>query len=346
MKLFKQLNQAAQYGENVVYSPISTYILLSLLANGAVDKTQDELLSCLSPNNAALDHLNSLINTLLDKLNTINCITIATMFATNDQPYDLFKEICDKYSVEISKLTDAQSINTWASIQTKGMITKVIESIEKMSFVLINAVYFKGTWAYIFPKSNTYLATFNSSKGKVKCSMMTQFNIVSAIFGNKDYEAIQLLYSESDDIRAAYIKPISENIDDFIKGMTSKKLTLILRDLQTVSYRMRISIPKMNIEGNNKLIPVLESMRLNNVFGNKGDIPKIIDNFNGIDDITQKCIIKVNEEGTEAAAVSTITGKHGRPKEVIFGSSFIFVIFHKEFPDNFLFIAKVENPHN
>lgn len=299
-------------------------------------------MTCLLPNNASIYHLNSLIEQIHTQINDLDCITIATMFASNSQPLEHFKNICKTYNTEIKQLISAHDINDWVSDKTKGMITQVIDSIAGLSF-MINAVYFKGSWLNVFSKSNTYLTKFYSNKDYAKCHMMTQFNIVSAIFG-EDYNAIQLLYSETDDIRAAYIKPTSTDIDEFIEAMTNAKLTLLLKKLQETSYRMKIGIPKMTIKGNYKLIPSLQSIGLSNVFSAEATIPKIVANFGGINNVTQECIIKANEEGTKAVAVSSTTSKHGKPKEMIFNSSFIFIIFHKDFLEHFLFIAKVEDP--
>ncbi len=211
--LFKSLSAAAA-GENVVMSPLSVSMCLSLAANGASDQTMSEILSAMhyeGDNADALANLNSVNSTLMEvlpKTDPTSTVKLANSVWLADG-YPVLPAYAETVgadyratvqNVDFGSMAGIGKINEWVNRSTDGVI-KQFFSVPQPFFdiSLLNATYFKGTWKEPFKKSNTSKQTFNSADGTtVQVDMMTQggkydvsltsdFTMLRKAFGNSAY---------------------------------------------------------------------------------------------------------------------------------------------------------------
>ena len=187
-------------GENIMISPLSLYQALSLLANGASGETQKEILKVLYPeqniDNNILNLLNSNIEQIFSiiesenseknnemmyleggedskiKFNNVNGIFSKKGVELTNQ----FTQICENYNTSFFELISAEQVNNFCSENTNGKINHIINDIdENLVLMLINAIYFKGTWLEKFRQQDTKNSTFlNYDNSTVKVNTMYQ----------------------------------------------------------------------------------------------------------------------------------------------------------------------------
>ena len=197
--LFKKIIENNE-GENIMISPFSIYQVLSLLSNGAKGDTRKEILKTLYPdkeiNENLLNQINSNINQIISNIeseNDQNSINHYCPFDSEEckitfqdvngifikKGIELTKEFtnkCKNYNTSYFELISAEQVNNFCSENTNGKIDKIINEIDpKTVLMLINAIYFKGTWMEKFSASDTKKMDFvNYDKTKIKVDTMYQ----------------------------------------------------------------------------------------------------------------------------------------------------------------------------
>ena len=333
-------------------SPLSIYHILSLAANGASNNTLTEMLKALSHNN--INEMNNANKKISLCIGEFKSIEMANGVFIRFNPEQSFLKMIKGYKAQIELLKDANQINSWCSKATHNKITKIIESIEDDDLmVLVNAVYFKGFWEKTFDKKNTEKDDFtNYNNLKVKIDFMNQKENFD-YFENNDVQAISLNYKRDNFfcLKACIILPKKdEDINIFIKNLTIEKYREIVSNMK--SEKVNLFLPKFEINFQSELKPIFESLGMKEAFTNNADFTKI--NKCGqikIRNIIHKTFIKVDEEGTEATAVTGVFGYYTAilKEEKIFymkvNRPFLFIIRTDDLPmgHDILFISKIES---
>jgi len=199
-------------------------------------------------------------------------------------------------------------INGWIENNTNGNIKKVIESIDPLTMMfLINAIYFKGSWTYEFEKKHTRDRKFNLSDGSEKmCKMMRQENDFP-YFENEDFQAVDLLYNKGNFRMTVFLPRREKNIEEFITELNQEKW-----DRWTKSFNKmegKLYLPKFKLEYKLELKDVLTLLGMGIAFqpGN-ADFSRI-NPYEPlfISEVIHKTYVDVNEEGTEASAVTVVS---------------------------------------
>src|ERR1700677_2586828 len=180
---FRLLNavQRASPSGNIVLSPVSAALDLSMVLNGADGQTRQEMLSALSLSGWDLSTINEanaqLIKIIRTPANSITLSVADSLWVDSRRVTlrpDYVKQTQAWYGAEMKEIdfsnpTAAIRINGWASKQTHGRIAKVIDRIDPADLVLLlNAVYFKGQWTHKFDKAQTQQRDFTLTGGAVK----------------------------------------------------------------------------------------------------------------------------------------------------------------------------------
>ena len=335
--LLKKLNELFQ-GNNVTFSPLSLYMVLALLTNGAQGATQENYLKLLSNEEIYIDDLNEQIKKIICELSSLDCVQIANMIAANYTIQDTYKKICDFFEAEIKPLKSTEDINNWCNEKTKGIIPTIIDSISGYSFLMLNAIYFKGKWLHKFPKGKTVKTSFETSSDIVECQMMTTGGHFP-VYKDKLLQAVTMSYEDTEKIKGTFIMPYEQSLDDFIDTITDDTINTIIT--KSFNLSLIVSVPKFS----SKNLINLKSTLLDMGFDN-GDFSGMFEEEVNDDilDTLQKCVVDVDEEGTTGAVVTVKGGKHGAVKKMTFDKSFLFIVRHIDFPDQFLFVCKVEKP--
>ena len=352
--IFRQLNQNKK-GQNLIISPLSIYQVLSLLANGANGETQSEMLKTLGSNN--IDELNEINYKILKKAEGFSTIDIANAVMTKFRPMEDFCSIADKYLAPIQPLVSVDQVNNWCSEKTHGKINKIIEELSPETvMLLLNAVYFKGKWIKYFEKeSNLKLPFFNFKKNENKKLIETM--IQTDYFNykeNSDMQIIELPFLE-DFMSAIIILPsVTQDINKFIDTLFQKKSDFD-KIINKLDYaKVHLELPKFEIEFSEILNDVIKELGMKKLFDYmQADLSGLDKNKNiHVSKIIHKTYLKVNEVGTEAAAVTAVVidgmalfDEREKIYKMKINRPFIFLIKNNRFPLGYdlVFMAKIEN---
>ena len=301
--IFKEITRTNK-GKNIMVSPLSIYHILSLTANGAENNTLKEMLKALvHKGKEDMNKNNKLLSSTIEKFNSVE---LANAVFTKFKPENSFTDIIKEYKAKIDLLKDAAQVNKWCNDATHGKISKILDSLGPNDLmVLINAIYFKGIWKYTFDKNkNTKNAFMNFNKEPKTVEYMNITQTFSYL-DNEDVQAVSLKY-QKDSLSALIILPKKEtDINNYIQAFTFEKYDFILKN--SFENKINLILPKFEIKFEDELKPNLISLGMNDAFTDKA-------NFSGmsksqrlyIGKVIHKTFIKVDEEGTEAAAVTAV----------------------------------------
>ena len=349
LKIFQEINKST-IGKNMMVSPLSIYHILSLTANGAANNTLAEMLKALSEKDKKeMNKVNMLISSCIEKYKSTE---LANAVFIKFKPEKDFMKMVHEYKAKVDLLKDANQVNSWCSNATHKKIPKIVDTITPNDLmVLINAIYFKGKWEKTFEKNKTRKNEFkNFNKDPKQVDFMNKSEKFD-YFENSEVQAISLKYKQ-DNMKAFIILPKKEeDINVFIQNLTLDKYTEMIKGLKNV--KVELSLPKFEIQFSDELKPKFTEMGMVEAFSNKADfsvMKKEKDLYIGR--IIHKTFIKVDEEGTEAAAATAVMmrcmGCVAMPERIIYmivNHPFLFIIRSDDLPSghDILFISKVES---
>lgn len=349
--------------ENVFISPLSISMALGMTLNGAEGNTEEEMEAVLELAGLTQEEINrsyqSLIKLLTNldprvKFEIANSIWTRQGFEVKEPFYRNNREYFDAEVAEVdfNSGETAGRINGWVNDKTHGKIKNVISPpINPLTMmILINAIYFKGDWTVQFKKDATMSHIFYLSDGSnVTCPMMhmvRDFNYME----NDDFQAVELPYGDGDFSMVVILpkeEDIATDIDELTADLSISSWNDCLENLDSVE--VDLSLPKFELEFEMSLNNVLKATGMEAAFDpNKADFSGISDMDDlHISEVLHKSYVKVDEEGTEAAAVTTVTvGTTAMPPDNVImnvNRPFAFIIKENE-SGTLIFMGKVENP--
>ena len=333
-------------GQNVCISPLSMFQVLGLTTNGAKGVTQDEMISALEA--TSLENLNNINLNILQSIRQFETVEIANGVMTKFNPTLMFLKICIKYEASIFPLVSVEQVNEWCSEKTHGKITKILDELNPDTvMLLINAVYFKADWQHPFNPSFTYTGKFTGPTETKDVRFMTQtknFNY----YEDNNVQVVELPY-KNDSTSAIVILPKDKiDVDTYLKSLDDNELNTILAGF--TSKRVSLSLPKFEIEFETKFKDILMKLGMVQAFDITADFSGI--KCSGgikVNDVIHKTYLKVDEKGTEAAAVTAVdmiaTTALVEIITVNVNRPFIFLLRSTKLPKNndLLFLTKVAN---
>ncbi|MDR2882449.1 MAG: serpin family protein [Alistipes sp.] len=304
---------------NAFVSPLSLTMALGMLYNGTSPEAADEMADALGVADftpAEINaHYQALYQALLKAdprtaLAIANSIWAREGFAVKPAFYDINRQY---YGAEVRSLPfDAAAvaaINKWCADNTAGRIPTILDgaiSADVMMY-LINAVYFKGQWKFKFDKSKTRDADFNLADGSTKTvPMMHQTDIKVPCYWDETVNCIDLPYGNGA-FSMMLMMPSRYNgsLDDLIASLNGETYGRIVAGLHEVS-NYTVVMPRWKQECEFPLNDAVKELGIRQIFG-RGSLTGITDDPRlAVSDIKQKTFVEVNEEGTEAAAVTII----------------------------------------
>ncbi|KAJ7958110.1 Serpin-ZX [Quillaja saponaria] len=314
--------------KNLVLSPLSIHVVLSLIAAGSKGPTLEQLLSFLKTKST--DHLNSLASELVAVvladgspsggpcLSFANGIWVDNSFSLKPS----FKQVVDTSYKAAVALVDFQTkavevthqVNSWAEKKTGGLIKEVLPSgsVDMTTrLVFANAIYFKGGWTKKFDASKTKDYDFHLLNGSsVKVPFMTS-NKKQAAVAFDGFKVLGLPYKQGADKRQFFMYFFLPDAKDGLAALVEKigsESAFLERHLPVKQvYLGNLRIPKFKISFGFETSQVLKELGLELPFTG-GGLTEMVDSLIGqnlyVSSIFHKSVIEVNEEGTEAAAAS------------------------------------------
>lgn len=345
LSFFKEVNRNVKPGENVVVSPYSAGVVLSMLAEGAEGETRVEFDNAL---NGCLFKAEELGDEKV-VVESANSVWVSDDFSVRNRYVDLLSNDFNAFitTQNFADPATLKAINNWCAENTSGKITEIIDRLgPDMVMVLVNALYFNGPWEKAFDPASTAEDVFKGRSGNQKVSMMSAkmklnyaeyqgCQIVELPYAGGNYSMFVVLPPAGMDADAV-LPYVSESAFDAAMGM------LVQRDV-------RLKMPKFKLETSLILNEVLQDMGIRDAFSSAAD-------FKGIsamgplrlDKVQQKCFIEVAEKGTEAAAVTsaqirlTSVRPEGAPVEMKVDRPFFFFIADRN-EMQILFAGKIVN---
>lgn len=330
--------------KSTILSPISITYALGMLNNGAAGETQAQINKVLGFGETGADGINAFCKKMLTeapKLDKLTKVMIANTIYMN-QGYQLKPDFVTKakdyYDAEpeTRNFADGKTmdvINQWASDHTEKMIDKVLDNDEfdptAVSY-LLNAIYFKGAWAEKFDKANTKDEAFtNENNQEVQVPMMHQeheFNYTE----DENCQALCLPYGNNA-YRMTILLPKAGRT---VYSLAQKLTTQTWQRYQWMGTAIvDVKLPRFESKTDVDLIPIMSALGMPNAFDDRlAEFPYFCNASTYIGLMKQVACIKLNEEGTEAAAVTVIGMKENampqEPKHVNFHATrpFIYII--------------------
>ncbi|MBR5028489.1 MAG: serpin family protein [Bacteroidales bacterium] len=315
LKLIKAMNDADRSGKSFIYSPLSITYVLSMVNDAAEGTTEQELEQVLGFRQGGIQAANGFCKTLIDSLPKIDTsvqLNIANAIFVNKN-YKLkatFKRDMRYYYDALAESHDfaspktLQRINGWCNEKTNGMIPSILNELnsEAVSY-LLNAIYFKAGWKKPFKEKSTKEEKFTTTEGPVKMPLMWQLEYFKYM-KTSTFAAIDLPYGNGQWSMTVMLPNKGKSADDVIDYLAKNGIAFTN---EYSWHEIDLKLPRFETETTTEdLIGTLKNMGINRVFCNGAEMPNICDTAVYISNMLQKARIKVDESGSEAAAVTVV----------------------------------------
>ena len=346
--------------DNIFFSPTSMLVAFSLLYEGANENTADEIKKVfglesdpiIRHNSTA--HLMSSINQddQYATLNVANALWVADSF----EPYDKYLSVSrETYLASVEKVIfgggdppAVKIINDWAAENTNNKIPEVIlkgDVNDLTAMVITNAIYFKGTWLTQFQEEDTEESDFwTSNTDSVRADLMKQ----EGRFDYMQSDGVKVLKMPYEGDRLSMLVVLPEDrdgIDSLEESLSSELIKKWQQELY--SGEIKVVMPKFTTKTSYDLIPLLKNLGMLDVFNPGGADLKNIGSSAAnlfVSTASHDAFVDVNEEGTEAAAVTTIIDQFmSESPRFIADHPFLFIIQDDE-SGTILFMGKLSDP--
>ena len=348
--------------DNLMISPLSISMALAMTLNGAEDQTYKDMKKALYLSGMEKEEINEAFQSLIELL--INADPNVAMKIANSIWYrdglpvkEDFKERVKEYfgaevtALDFSDPAAVDIINQWVSDNTEELIPEIIDEIPShIVMYLINALYFKGDWLNQFDPDDTQAGDFHLESGEtVQAEMMRQENQFATMFSD-EVQMIELPYGDSL-FSMSILMPADANtpINQFIdEKITASNINNWRSSLSVPNRDVILRMPKFEFDYELEYTDILKAMGMEIAFDEwEADftgIANVSPQNLFIDEVKHKTFITVDEEGTEAAAVTSVgVGITSMPPQMIIDRPFVFIIHERESGAN-LFMGKVKNP--
>lgn len=351
--LLKQIN-LSQRDSNVFISPLSASMALGMTANGAAGATYDAMHNALRLGDASKQEVNegykSLIALLRGLDNTTdfkiaNSIWFEKTFPFNDSFLNDSKSFFDAQvqGLDFRSPAAVSTINSWVSDNTAKKIPTILDSIdpaEKM--FLINAIYFKGTWQKAFQKSQTSNAPFFALDGSNASVPLMRQSETLRVAKSSNAVAVDLLYGNSAFAMTVVLPNPGSDVNALAESLSVTTWKSLVDSFQ--DQHVDLFLPRFKLTWQKLLNSDLRSLGMAIAFDNADFTPMSpLGKQLVITKVIQKTFVDVNEEGTEAAAATSVgVGVTSAPVSTLIrvDRPFVFVI-RERFSGTILFMGKI-----
>lgn len=343
--------------KNIFVSPLSASIALGMTYNGARDETQTAMQNTLGFADLTPLEIDKSYHDLIAHFSTLdpnvqfeiaNSIWHDKLFTVEPEFIEVNQTYFDAVvsALDFTQPEAVTTINNWVSDKTHGKIAGIIEDIpDDIVMYLINALYFKGSWKHRFDAGKTKPGTFYCSDGSRQiCNYMNMVTDSLNCLWTPSVTAVELPYSRGD-YRMIVAKPTDpdSSVDCLIAGLNDDTWAAWRSGMRRMSDLL--ALPKFRFSYSVLLNDPLTTMGMSLAFSDQADFRGINrDRHLKIDEVLQKTFVQVDEEGTEAAAVTSvgIRGTSVGPS-FAFDRPFLFLIYDHQ-TGAVMFIGKVARP--
>ncbi|HJZ69256.1 MAG TPA: serpin family protein [Blastocatellia bacterium] len=317
-KLYSEvLKQSA--GKNVFISPASVGLAIAMTYNGAVGETKQAMeraLEIQGMNHAELNRAYAQLRQALETPDPKVELNIAnSLWARKDVTFnpDFIQRNKQFYGAEVTTLdflsaSAPATINSWVADKTKGKIRDIVDQIDPQSILfLINAIYFKGKWQAEFDKAKTKDDDFTTGAAQQKRVPMMHQSGTYSYYEGAGFQAVSLPYGEGRVSMYILLPAKGTSLDEFQKKLTATNWDAWMKEF--AETKGEIAVPRFKVEYELLLNDALKALGMGIAFdpvrADLSGIAKTQENAY-ISRVKHKTFAEVNEEGTEAAAATSV----------------------------------------
>jgi len=358
INLFKELEKTEE--GNLFFSPLSIQYALSMTLNGSRDETFNSIKEVLDVNDLNEHEINEAFKSLTEFLLNVDkkvLLTIANSiwYEQKFTAAESFKKAIQVYyDAEISGLDfkseqSVGTINNWVETKTNGLIDKLINEIpDDAVMYLVNAIYYKALWKYPFDKANTNKAPFYlENNSEIEALMMHSEEATVGYYVNETTHVIDIPYGNGQFSMMVILPVAGKKTGDVLEILDKESIENWNNSIRPIEAEL--IMPKFKIEYKALLNETLSEMGMEIAFTERADFTRLFEEKYGlmISRVIHKAVIEVNEEGTEAAAVTgvevSLTSLPPEKPVLTLNRPFIFFIKEKH-TGAILFAGKLSNP--
>ena len=314
-KLFQEVLKQDS-NKNIFISPTSIAIALSMTYNGASGKTQQAMANALQFQGMSLQDINQaneVLKSTLEKADPDIQLSIANSLWAR-QGISFKPEFMQKnqqfYGAKVTELDFAKpdapnAINNWIKENTNGKIDQIVNQLNSDDVLfLINAIYFKGKWTKPFDKGQTDERPFYLANGSQKQHPMMSQSGRYRYYENETFQAVSLPYGKGNLSLYVFLPKTTTNLDSFQQQLSPQNWQQWMNQ-----FHMRqgsIQLPRFKFDYNIQLNNALKALGMEEAFSDGANFSNMTSSSVAIDEVKHKTFVEVNEEGTEAAAVTSV----------------------------------------
>lgn len=316
IQLMDELRNKEGAHKNIFFSPYSIASALTLTYNGSNGVTEQEMAEVLGLTGLSMEEVNEASLIYMQLLNSpgqgVELLTANSVWV--DAEYALKPAFLENagtsYGAEILKaeLSSAEtmdSINAWVNERTKGLIKEILNKPldSAVRAYLLNTLYFKGTWLHTFDENLTQDGVFTTEEGtKLNMPMMHDTHL----YGYKEtgeWQAIRLPYRDSSMNMLVILPAEGTSLADIEKHLMQDPAAF---NGPFEENMVQLSMPKYKVEYEAGLVDTLKHMGMKSAFGEGADFSRMSTGNLFISDVQHKAVLEVNEQGSEAAAATSV----------------------------------------
>ena len=366
-KLFRTMAVQESAGANLFISPLSVGMALGMTVNGTAGATRDSMLGALELAGLPMDEVNRGYRGVIDLLRGLDPgvaftlansiwyragITVGQAFLDDTRTwFDARVQ-----SLDFSAPGAAKTINDWVNAQTRGKIPEIVDDPipDSVIMYLINAIYFKGSWTQRFDPSLTKDAPFTLRSGStIPVTMMTHQDPAPAgYYAGDGVTVVDLPYGGRAYSMTIVLPQTAAGIDSLPASLTRERWDGWMAGLDSTG--VIVTMPKFKLTFDRELHPALAALGMEIAFctSHAADFSVLYPSAGPgdvcITRVKHKTYVDVYEEGTEAAAVTSVevgftTSGPPSPPHVVVDRPFL-VAIRERLTGTILFLGKVMNP--
>ena len=304
----------AEEKTDYIVSPLSMQFLLGMILNGAQGGTAEEICNVLGYGAGEVEAVNEFCLSMLQQLPELDKktkLTIASaIFVDDGWPLkNAYKaDVAKYYEAKVENLDfndndhSLKAINGWCNDHTNGLIPKILDQVDpSMLCYLLNAMYFKSEWKNQFKKSATDNEDFTDESGAKGTVKMMKQNKVHGYAANDVFQAVRLPYGNGAFAMTVLLPRPKHTVADITKYLKKNGW-----EDPTMTCDVDLWLPRFETKYHIKLNDILSKMGMPSSFNSaRADFRAMSDYAGYLDFVQQDAVIKVDEEGSEAAVVSS-----------------------------------------
>lgn len=353
---FELHREVAEEQENTVTSPLSASVLLAMVGGGAGGETAEAMTEVLGLQDSRDTRFAALLVDLVES-DDVNLAVANALWADEGVPFeeDYLEFARDTFGATLEEAplgeqTTADDIDDWVADNTEGLIDGIAEDLNlpnpQAVLVLLNAVYFLGEWTEQFDPDDTRDQPFTLADGSTVevPTMHRSENELELELSRRDgHQMVRLPYGGDERFGMEILLPDEgTSLDDTLADLDAETWDAMVEDLAPERVGA-LALPRFELEWEAELNDALDALGMGVAFSSGADFSPMSPTNPFLDVVVQKTYLRVDEEGTEAAAVSGGAMVESAPPDLRIDRPFAFTVSDRE-TGAILFLGTVHDP--